>query len=92
MVNYMCTMPPNVQRMVSEALSLISKHDFPAQWTELLPELVSKFTLDDFHVTNGKGAREYNSLGDKERDHGYARRLRTLFPPMQASWRRRTAS
>jgi len=31
MVNYMCTMPPNVQRMISEALSIISKHDFPAK-------------------------------------------------------------
>ena len=32
MVNYMCTTPPEVQRQLSEALSIISKSDFPAKW------------------------------------------------------------
>jgi len=31
-VDYMCTMPPEVQRQISEALSIISKSDFPAKW------------------------------------------------------------
>ena len=49
----MCNVPPAVQRQLSEALAIISKSDFPAKWTELLPELVSKFSLQDFAVTNG---------------------------------------
>ena len=49
----MCNVPPAVQRQLSEALSIISKSDFPAKWTELLPELVSKFSMQDFTVTNG---------------------------------------
>lgn len=35
MVEYMCNMPPAVQRQMSEALSIISKHDFPDQWQEV---------------------------------------------------------
>jgi hypothetical protein len=35
MVEYMCNMPPSVQRQMSEALSIISKHDFPERWTEV---------------------------------------------------------
>ena len=35
MVTYMCSMPPAVQKQVSEALSIISVSDFPAKWPEV---------------------------------------------------------
>lgn len=40
----MLSTPPAVRAQVSEALSIISSHDFPAAWPTLLPELVSKLT------------------------------------------------
>ncbi len=41
-VHMMCVTPPEVQRQLSEALSIISKHDFPAKWPAVVPELVSR--------------------------------------------------
>ncbi|CAL1352797.1 unnamed protein product [Linum trigynum] len=39
-VTLMVSSSPRVQSQLSEALSLIGKHDFPRAWTSLLPELV----------------------------------------------------
>ena len=43
-VNVMLASPPKVQAQISEALSIISSHDFPARWPSLLPELVSRLS------------------------------------------------
>jgi len=41
-VELMLRAPPRIQAQISEALSIISSHDFPAKWLDLLPQLVSK--------------------------------------------------
>jgi hypothetical protein len=38
----MLSTPPLMRAQLSEALSLISAHDFPAAWPQLLPELVER--------------------------------------------------
>lgn len=38
----MLNTPPLVRAQLSEALTLISSHDFPAAWPQLLPELVER--------------------------------------------------
>jgi len=38
----MVSAPPKVQSQLSEALTIISQHDFPGKWESLLPELTSK--------------------------------------------------
>jgi hypothetical protein len=38
----MLNTPPLVRAQLSEALTLISNHDFPAAWPQLLPELVER--------------------------------------------------
>ena len=48
--------PPDVQRQLSAALSIISTSDFPAKWQNLLPELIAKFTAQasrDYPTVNG---------------------------------------
>lgn len=41
-INLMLHTPPSVRAQVSEALTIISTHDFPARWQGLLPELIAK--------------------------------------------------
>jgi exportin-2 (importin alpha re-exporter) len=38
----MLNTPPLVRAQLSEALTLISGHDFPAAWPQLLPELQTR--------------------------------------------------
>ncbi|CAM9356549.1 unnamed protein product [Phaeothamnion confervicola] len=52
-VHIMCVAPPEVQRQFSEALAIISKHDFPKKWPILLPDLVGQFGSADYHVVLG---------------------------------------
>ena len=40
----MLSAPPVVRAQLSEALVVIGKHDFPAAWPELLPDLVQRLT------------------------------------------------
>jgi exportin-2 (importin alpha re-exporter) len=40
----MLSTPPLVRAQLSEALTIVSSHDFPAQWPQLLPELVESLT------------------------------------------------
>ncbi|GLJ21568.1 hypothetical protein SUGI_0400040 [Cryptomeria japonica] len=50
----MLNAPPRVQSQLSEALAIISKHDFPKAWQTLLPELVSNLQASaDYKVING---------------------------------------
>ena len=53
LVELMCTTPPDVQKQLAEGVSLISKHDFPDEWENLLPQLVSKISSGNIHVIKG---------------------------------------
>lgn len=52
-VGLMLSMPENLQRQLSDAISIIGREDFPAKWPNLLPQMVEKMALDDFHIING---------------------------------------
>ncbi|CAN0047642.1 unnamed protein product [Ascophyllum nodosum] len=55
LVPLMCRAPPDVQRQFAEALTIISRVDFPARWPNLIPDLVSlmKTSEQDYHSLNG---------------------------------------
>ena len=53
----MLSTPPVVRSQISEALSIISSHDFPAAWPTLLPELVEKLRGGD-PATNAAAVRD----------------------------------
>lgn len=53
LVELMCTVPPQIQAQCSESISLIAAVDFPANWGNLLPELVQKFNSPECAVVNG---------------------------------------
>ncbi|KAI9288300.1 putative importin-alpha export receptor [Umbelopsis sp. AD052] len=52
-VDLMISVPERLQFQVSEALSIIASSDFPEDWQELLPTLISKFSTTDYQVNNG---------------------------------------
>ncbi|XP_071964073.1 exportin-2-like [Antedon mediterranea] len=52
-VDLMLKMPEQIQRQLSDAISIIGREDFPDKWHDLLPQMVSKFSSGDFHVING---------------------------------------
>ncbi|GBG00626.1 exportin, partial [Raphidocelis subcapitata] len=52
----MLSTPPLVRAQLSEALAIISGHDFPMRWPGLLPELVARLQTDDLGVVNGVAA------------------------------------
>ncbi len=49
----MLTSPEQIQRQLSDAISIISKEDFPEKWQDLLPQLVERLKSGDFNITNG---------------------------------------
>ncbi len=49
----MLTSPEQIQRQLSDAISIVSKEDFPEKWPDLLPALVEKLKSGDFHILNG---------------------------------------
>ncbi|KAF1778937.1 Armadillo-type fold [Phytophthora cactorum] len=54
LVELMCRMPETLQKQLIEALTTIGEYDFPAQWTDLLAQLVHKLqTEQDWQVRNG---------------------------------------
>ena len=48
----MCNTPDQIQKQLSAALSTIGEYDFPHNWQNLLPELVSKLN-NDWKLVNG---------------------------------------
>lgn len=52
-VELMLTSPEQIQRQLSDAISIISKEDFPDKWENLLTDMVQKFNTGDFHIING---------------------------------------
>jgi exportin-2 (importin alpha re-exporter) len=53
LVELMCSTPAEVQRQLAEAVTIISTHDFPGNWSTLLPHLVQKMDTQDIHVLHG---------------------------------------
>lgn len=49
----MLSVPPPVRSQLSEALTIISSHDFPERWQGLLPELCQRLASEDPSVVNG---------------------------------------
>lgn len=52
-IELMLTSPEQIQLQLSDAISIISKEDFPGKWTDLLPTLVERLKTGDFSVANG---------------------------------------
>ena len=42
LVQLMCTVPSQIQAQLSESIALIAQHDYPDNWSNLLPELVQQ--------------------------------------------------
>lgn len=53
LVQLMCTVPPMIQALISETISLIAAVDYPDKWSNLLPELVQKMGSTDLDVVCG---------------------------------------
>lgn len=49
----MLSTPPLVRAQLSEALSVISGHEFPAKWPSLLPELIARLQSGDAATVHG---------------------------------------
>lgn len=51
LVQLMCTVPPLIQSLLSETISLIAELDYPDRWENLLPELLLHFESPDIATT-----------------------------------------
>ena len=49
----MLSTPPPVRAQLSEALTIIGQHDFPAKWMSLLPELLERLKAGDLLIVEG---------------------------------------
>ena len=49
----MCSVRPDVQKQLAEAVTIISKYDFPENWDGLLLNLVAKLGSSDINVAKG---------------------------------------
>ena len=58
-----------IRAQLSEALSIISSHDFPDEWPTLLPELVERLQTADLATINGV-CHTANSILKRYRDVG----------------------
>uniref|UniRef100_A0A1L8DKS7 Exportin-2 n=1 Tax=Nyssomyia neivai TaxID=330878 RepID=A0A1L8DKS7_9DIPT len=52
-VTLMLKSPTATQKQLSDAVSIIGKHDFPDKWPQLIDEMVDKFATGDYNVING---------------------------------------
>ncbi|XP_037068726.1 exportin-2-like [Pollicipes pollicipes] len=52
-VELMLRSPEQVQRQLSDAISVIGRQDFPDRWPNLIGDLTARFGSGDFHVING---------------------------------------
>jgi exportin-2 (importin alpha re-exporter) len=75
LVQLMCTVPPLIQALLSESISLIAESDYPDQWTNLLPELVNQFNSPDVMTVIGV-LKTANSIFKSFR---YVRRSDSLY-------------
>ena len=63
----MLSTPPVVRAQLSEALAVISRHDFPARWPSLLPDLIHKLQQGGRGVLHGV-LETANSIFKRYRD------------------------
>ncbi|RLU15268.1 hypothetical protein DMN91_012262 [Ooceraea biroi] len=52
-VTLMLHSPESIQKQLSDAVSIIGKHDFPNKWPDLIDQMVEKFNTGDFYIING---------------------------------------
>ncbi|KAI9337773.1 Cse1-domain-containing protein [Obelidium mucronatum] len=52
-VDLMIAAPNSIQLQLSEAVTMIADNDFPEQWSELVPLLVSKLDASNFDINAG---------------------------------------
>ncbi|EDO41297.1 predicted protein [Nematostella vectensis] len=52
-VDLMLRSPEQLQKQLSDAISVIGMEDFPDKWEDLLPGMVKRFESGDFHLING---------------------------------------
>lgn len=52
-ISLMLSSPKSVQLQLSDAVNIISEHDFPEKWPTLVKELVGKFASNDLNVIHG---------------------------------------
>uniref|UniRef100_A0A8C9XM26 Exportin-2 n=1 Tax=Sander lucioperca TaxID=283035 RepID=A0A8C9XM26_SANLU len=52
-INLMLSSPEQIQKQLSDAISIIGREDFPQKWPDLLTEMVTRFRSGDFHIING---------------------------------------
>ena len=52
-VDLMLSAPDKVRVQISEALTIISGHDFPWNWSTLLPSILEKLKSEDLKTLNG---------------------------------------
>uniref|UniRef100_A0A8I5XVR1 Exportin-2 n=1 Tax=Rattus norvegicus TaxID=10116 RepID=A0A8I5XVR1_RAT len=52
-VHLMLSSPEQIQKQLSDAISIVGREDFPQKWPDLLTEMVNRFQSGDFHVING---------------------------------------
>ena len=53
LVGLMCSTAPDIQRQLAEVVAVVAKHDFPAQWPSLIPQLIEKLNTSDLRVIQG---------------------------------------
>ncbi|GAB6029149.1 Exportin-2 [Chamberlinius hualienensis] len=52
-VDLMLQSPKEIQKQLSDAVSIIGREDFPSKWPNLLDNMINKFQSGDFNVING---------------------------------------
>ncbi|KAK2157652.1 hypothetical protein LSH36_187g00016 [Paralvinella palmiformis] len=52
-VALMLKSPEQIQKQLSDSISIIGREDFPDKWPGLLQEMITKIDSGDFHVING---------------------------------------
>lgn len=53
LVDLMCRASPDVQKLLSESVTLVAEHDFPDNWMNLFPQLLEKLASQDLLITRG---------------------------------------
>ena len=52
-IELMLTSPEQIQRQLSDAISLIAAEDFPEKWPDLLDGMIERMKSGNFHIING---------------------------------------
>lgn len=52
-IQVMTTIPPNLQKQIGDAVTIIAACDFPSKWETLIKDLIANTSRTDMRVTNG---------------------------------------